>query len=571
MDYTELLERISEATDEELAEARDAIATRVDELRPDVEGGNVSEELLAELESLGEAYRQIGEQLTERETQAAGRTERAAAALALVAEPEGEQEEDTEEPAAETGEPEVVAEAEPVAAAAVKRPPMGAVSAASQQGPLPARRQEPPVAMTAAADVKGFAAGQTLTGRDQLAEAFARRLESLRRVSGGNGEMVNVATFTAPKADDARRLRKGDLAGNSRRLREQDPGALVAAGGNGGLCAPFTPDYSQNVVGSLGRPIRDALNGFNADRGGIQFRQDIAGAAFATTGFGVWTNADDALVGDDADAPDAKPHAVLACPTLVEAEVEAQTFQLEISNVTSRFDPEATRAEIDAAHIAFDRWSENRLFAKMATDSTQVTHAVALGGTRDLLAMLDQMIAYFRSFYRVRDDVPLRLVAPSWLPNLIRVDLLRAMQTSNMDYFSVKLGQIETWLSDRGVNVTYHLDGNTAAVTGPPAIAAQQYAGPLAADAAIPGFPDTAELLLYQEGKWINLDGGTLDVGIVRDSGLVEANRYRMFMEEWSNPVHRGVESFRVVCGLQPSGASVGTVPPSTTATALVD
>lgn len=570
MDYTELLGRLAEATDDELATARDAILARLEELRPIVESGNVDDPTLDELESLVDAHQQIGAQVTERETAASGRSERAAAALRLVA-PE------VEETPEEAPEEEPVAEAEPVETpepvAAAARPPLGAVSAASQQGPMP-RRQEQPVAVTAAADVQGFAAGQNLESRDQLAEAFARRLHSLRRVSGGNGEQVQVATFRAPDAPAARRLKKDDPHGNFGKMRDQEPAALVAAGGNGGLCAPFTPDYSVGVVGTLGRPVRDALSGFQADRGGIQYRKDFAGAAFGTGAFGVWTNDMDALVGDDTDPPAAKPHAVLACPAVVEAEVEAQTFQLEISNVTARFDPEATRAEIDAAHIAFDRWSENRLLAKLKALSTVIQQATALGATRDLLALLDKLIAYYRSYYRLTDLDQMRLIAPQWMQNLLRTDLERAMQTSNMDYFSVPESKFTSWLSDRGVNVTYHLDGTVADVAasgGAPAFKRQQYAGPLAANAAVPGFPDTTDMLLFQEGKMINLDGGTLDIGIVRDSGLVNNNRYRMFMEEWSNPIHKGVEAFYIVAALQPSGASVGTVPPSVTATPATD
>lgn len=567
MDYTDLLNRLNDATDDELAEAREAIIVRLGELRADVEARTVNDEQLAEIEQLGDAFRQIRETLTGRETAANERAERAAEVLGEVEPADEAPDEDTPDEGGDGGESpdgeaevEVEAPAEegervPVSAAA--RPPLGAVAARTRTRPRPT---VPPIAIRAAADISGFAAGQNLN-RDELVQAFGNRLQAIRG-KGGQGERVYVASL-ASDATDPRRLRRDDPAGNSRRIDAQDPrrGALTAAGG---LCAPFTPDYSIGVLGSSARPVRDSLAGYQAERGGISFRRNLDIAAATADASSVWTNAMDELVGDPVDAPDPKPFATVDCPAMVEAEVEAEVFQVEFSNVTARFDPESTAANVELLTAAHARWQENRLLVKLATGSTTVTSAQALGATRDLLALLNKVIAYYRSAHRLDQRVQLNLILPQWVIDLIAVDLVRAMHTSNMDYFAVAESKIVSWLTARGVNPTFHLDGNTADVTGPPAIAAQQYAGPLSAG-AVPGFPGQVEMILYVAGEWIYMDGGSLDLGLVRDSTLIGNNRYRMFSEEWNQPVFRGTESLHVIASVEPNGASVGTVAPALT------
>lgn len=239
---------------------------------------------------------------------------------------------------------------------------------------------------------------------------------------------------------------------------------------------------------------------------------------------------------------------------------------MEFSNVTARFDPEATAANIQAALVAHARWAENRLLAKLNAASTLVTYDRKLGAVRDYLAMLDQILAYYRSLHRLRSTAPLRMILPFWLLHLFRVDLMRALHTSNERYFSMPDSIIMGWFADRSVNPTWHMDGSPLAQVGAagppvvPAIAAQQYPTRLTPGSPVPGFPDQIDALLFREGKWLHLDGGSLDLGVVRDTRLIGQNRYRTFVEEWIGVAFRGIESLRVVATLQPTGGSAGTV-----------
>lgn len=589
MDYTELLARIRAAENDEarnaivaelsaddLAGVRDAIASQMDTHREAVNAGDVSPDALEELEALGAAGRAIR---AESDTRAAQAEERAAAARAVLEENGGQEpgtEEDGDPETEPTGDPEGQPTGDPetepgtedepagdarqeerVPVTAGARPALGRVSGRGTRAPAQTNPRGQRV-ITAAADT-GFSEGRNLTA-NELAQAFHNRLRAVSRAKG-SGQMVHVATF-ASEGPRERHLSAHDPIGNTLRV-EQAAGrqAIVAAGG---LCAPFTPDYSVNVTGSTQRPVRGALAGFTADRGGIMFRPPLDGAATAPEASGVWTNEMDAAVDatDEADRPDPKPYALLDCPDMVTAEVEAETFQLEVANVTARFDPEMTTAQIQAAEVAHARWSENRLLRKLANASVGITWDQQLGALRDVLAMLDQVIAYKRSVERLDSSIALRMIAPAWLQNMLRVDVLRALHTSNDQYFSVPDSLIARWFADRNVNITWHLDGEAAA-TGTPSVVAQRYGLRLTNGQPVPSFPAQLEALLFVEGEWLHLDGGELDLGVVRDSDLIGKNRYRMFREEWLGVAFRGHESLRIVADLVPNGASAGTVEPA--------
>ena len=57
------------------------------------------------------------------------------------------------------------------------------------------------------------------------------------------------------------------------------------------------------------------------------------------------------------------------------------------------------------------------------------------------------------------------------------------------------------------------------------------------------------EFALFTEGTWLFLDGGTLDLGIVRDSTLNKTNEYCMFVETFESAAFVGLESMWVNMG----------------------
>jgi len=105
-------------------------------------------------------------------------------------------------------------------------------------------------------------------------------------------------------------------------------------------------------------------------------------------------------------------------------------------------------------------------------------------------------------------------------------------------------GEIEGWLTARGVNVAWFLD-DTSFFTA-------QAAGTLA------DYPATIVWYIFAEGTWLFLDGGTLDIGVVRDSTLVGTNDYIQFTENFEGVAKVGLESIKVTTTTAVKGQTGG-------------
>jgi hypothetical protein len=101
---------------------------------------------------------------------------------------------------------------------------------------------------------------------------------------------------------------------------------------------------------------------------------------------------------------------------------------------------------------------------------------------------------------------------------------------------------------------TSSLDGTVSGIT----VNSQVYDN-AAAGAALPGFPNTIDALFFVTGTKLFLDGGSLDLGLVRVSTLNSRNRYRQFSETFEGVADRGVENLRVIMSVQPTGQTSGT------------
>lgn len=453
----------------------------------------------------------------------------------------------------------------------------GTTPAANAPAAYTAPRATNTLVAAAGLDSVGLGTGTTITEPRQLGEAFGARIDSIRRGHGrgADGEHLTVATVRTAYPED-RVLRQGAVDTNTAHVRAATgretlvaAGAAAAATGTivaaGGLCGPIDQLNDVPVIGSTARPVRDALANFGADRGGVKWREHLSFGDFADA-VGFWTMANDEAAADAAGvepyAGPEKPCAEVLCPDEAEAYVEAITLCLKFRNVSARFDPEGTAANISAAQIAHARIAENRLLSQIGALSTTVTGGEVLGALRDLLTFLDQLIAQYRSFYRLDDSIALRCVLPAWVRNLIRADLTRGM-ADELEAVAVADARIAAWFQTRGVNATWHLDGLPARVaaagvipTG--GIPAQAY-GAFTPAGAVAAFPAKIEALLWVEGDMLHLDGGTLDLGVVRDSTLNQRNEYKTFSESWEGVAHRGVEAIRGVVTTRPLGMVAGT------------
>jgi hypothetical protein len=404
--------------------------------------------------------------------------------------------------------------------------------------------------------VPGHEAGSELSTSQALAKAFVDKAKALNSPSASGRHDVARIEFTYP---EERRLDGSNELANTEKIDGANSQRAITAAG--GLCLPLEVRYDIETIGVTERPVRSALSGFQVERGGLQYRAPFD-ALSMTSGLGVWTQADDQAVVVEPPSGPRKTCFIVECPGVLEASIYSTYLCLEFANMTARFDTQWVSATTESAQVAWARFAENQLLSRLAAGSKAVQGVHQLGAVRDILLNYDRFIAYYRNRHRLSDAVPLRTIMPRWVIDLLRSDL--AMQMTNAspaELFAIAQATLENWFGTRGVNVTWHLDGLNAGVQNGVSYPAQNYAD-LAAGAGVPAFPTAVDALLYREGDWLFLDGGTLDLGLVRDSQLNLRNRYQTFMETFEGVAFVGKECLRLQLPIVPSGASSGTIDP---------
>lgn len=404
--------------------------------------------------------------------------------------------------------------------------------------------------------VPGMSAGTELSTEQALAQALLNKANALKTPGALGRHDVARVQFTYP---EERQLDGSNERANTEKIHAAtSPTAITAAGG---LCLPLETRYDIETIGVTDRPIKSALSGFQVQRGGLQYRGPFD-ALSMSTGLGVWTQADDIAVDPEDPETPRKTCYIVTCPGLLEASIYSTYMCLEFPNMTARFDEQWVSATTESSNVAWARFAENQLLSRIAAGSKAVNGVHQLGAVRDVLLNYDRFIAYYRNRHRLNTDVPLRTIMPQWVINLLMSDL--AMQMTNAspaELFGIAQSALEQWFGTRGVNVTWHLDGLAGGTQNTVVFVNQNYAD-LAAGGTVPAYPTSIDAVLYREGDWLFLDGGTLDLGLVRDSNLNARNRYQTFMETFEGVAFIGKESLRLKLPVVPSGAASGTIDP---------
>jgi hypothetical protein len=398
------------------------------------------------------------------------------------------------------------------------------------------------VSVTAGADIPGYTAGTEFSNRGEVSDAFMKRLHSIRRATGGDGEQHIIASIHADFPED-RVLHAGDQAGNWEKIQKiTSREALIAAA----VCYPLETNYSIFGSGTADRPVRDSLAVFNAERGGLRYytAPTVATGSY-TDGMGRWDqtgNTYTAASGFAAETSpvDTKPCYVVECGEETEALVEALSMCLTFDNLTTRAFPELIERHNEVALIQHARYAETYLLNELKNGGTAVTATnYNVGAAREFVAQLDGIASAYRYKYRLQPNEPMRFIAPYWFLDMLRADIAMQMPGDSLDTLALAESKINSWLSSRRINPTWSLD---SVVGGP--------------NATTGAFPSTVEWDLFVEGTWLYLDGGTLDLGVIRDSTLVGTNDYKMFTEEFIGLAKVGDESLHVTSTLQASGAA---------------
>jgi hypothetical protein len=124
----------------------------------------------------------------------------------------------------------------------------------------------------------------------------------------------------------------------------------------------------------------------------------------------------------------------------------------------------------------------------------------------------------------------LTAIVPDWIFDAMASDLAISMPGDNT--LGVTKSEIEGYLALSNVNLVASPDLN--------------YYGAQAGSAALTEWKDSFVWYLFSEGTFLFLDGGTLDLGIIRDSSLVGTNDYKMFVETFEGIAKVGIESLAI-------------------------
>jgi hypothetical protein len=396
-----------------------------------------------------------------------------------------------------------------------------------------AREESAAVAITAGADIPNVTAGSEVRDMREVAEIMTKRLHSSRNASG-DGEQSVVASIELEYPEE-RQLTMDPKLNADKIAAVVSEQAITAAGG---FCAPLEVRYDIFGLGSTVRPLKDSLPAFRADRGGIRYVEAPVLADYGTA-VGLWTAATDASPGTAT-----KPCLTVTCQDEMTAVVDAITLCLQFGNLMTRAFPELVQRNNELAAVQFARYAELRLLANIKAAGTALTAAKDLGAVRDILDQVNRAAASMRYRHRIAPETNLRFVAPSWLRDAFRSDISMQMPSGDpVEQHALADAEIAAWFRNRNINVTWTLEG-LPTFGGP-----QEGTG-----TTVVTWPDTVEWDLFPEGTFLFLDGGTLDLGIIRDSTLVGTNDYRMFMETFETVAKMGPESIHVTSTYEPTG-----------------
>lgn len=490
-------EAVDEFSREEATEARDAFRELVS-----AEDADFTAE---ELDTIAAHLDRLNTRL---EAIEAADAEKAAKLEAVRSQFHTDEEPESEEPEADepTDEPEAVEEpAEEVEVEPEKETVMASAKPAlkSLKDKIPAERKprEEPPALVASA---GEAQGQRFTDR----RSFGAYMQKAWK-GAGNGQFTvfSYGTDQEPirhryNLDDSPSRTASVLAEVQQAAQEE--GNLTASGG---FCAPAEVLYDFFNVATRSGLVQ--LPTVGAPRGSIQYPVSPTLADFiGQNGIGsVWDNSTDITPGENT-----KPVFTVDCPETAECEVAAYATILQFGNFGARFYPENVANSTALAMTAAARVVNAAAITALQGASTTVSVAGSTllgGGIVNLATVLSAQAAEYRQLYGMGLDAALDVIVPHWLDDALFADAIA--RDSTTEYQDV-IRKVRGVFGELNLRVQYVYDYQALA------------------DGF---FPTTVDVLLMAPGTAVRLDGGTLDLGVVRDSTLNATNDYQTFVEEF--------------------------------------
>jgi hypothetical protein len=301
-------------------------------------------------------------------------------------------------------------------------------------------------------------------------------------------------------------------------------GALTA---DGGPCAPGTAIYEFFNPGPDGGLLTLPVVGAPRASVTMPVSPSVADVLAEAT----W----DAAVGDEFtqemdEASAVKPCYFVPCPDTVTWKVSAFPVCLTFGNFSARAWPEMVEEYLAVSLRTMRHKVNATLIAALIDQANPVGPYPPDGGISGAISGLQALLGFYAALYRDRHRLapgaPLDVVMPHWVPDAYAADKLRRASTFS---YEGSIGEFTAALTSRGLRPQFVHDWQTLSVT--PEV----------------GFPDTADVLLFAPGSAVRLDGGTLDIGVVRDSTLNQSNNFQIFTEPFAGIAVPGYEVMEVL------------------------
>lgn len=581
MDPLQLPEDLSTLTAEELSELEAKIADRAEEI---ASADDLTDSDIDEIEALGSAKELVMAEQAQRGEAAAAKTERVEAALAKVR--SGAAADDTIDEPADDSTVEVVDEIPvPIAAAneggealSTEDPTQETevlvpdeVTTPQSAAALATRRPDAVAPKTSGRSVSfaatGFAVDPEGTQYESAAEVAAaiskKRIGMTHVAPGVSQDYVSLATYHKTFPEDRTLGAKADQNGLVMRAAARDAGALVASGA---VCAPLDPVWEKITLGeSFDADLQQAIPTVGAPQGGIRYRPyakpDISnllagvghynyGAVTDFSHVGA-TNAPVTVAGSPTGGTagalttsNPKPCATLVCIDEQECFIDAWSTCLKVDNLQGRVSPqlvEEAQADLAAAYnMAKEAWV--LAFMKSVATNIAMDMSSVDGQAAGVLIALEFAAAGYRKGHLLSSTATVQAFIERNSLSALKLDLAVACQADVFAALSMTEADVASELRRRNIEPVFYTNpvlAGGATATAANLIAAATGGGTLA---GILGGTDTIDVIMGAPGAVIELDGGTLDLGLVRDSVLNGTNDYQIFMEEWLGLCNRGIE-----------------------------
>jgi hypothetical protein len=387
----------------------------------------------------------------------------------------------------------------------------------------------------------GMEAGTPLLDRFEVARAIAETKEQLSRSTLPPGTRAFTSLAHANWQRDYAITADPEVSHGA--MWSAVHAAMPAIVAAGPCCTPLSPMYDFCRLASPKTPVEDCLPVMGAPRGGIRYIVTPDWRA-ALAGIGQQCCGDN----DDPEDPVLKPCVTVECPTLEDVTVCAVSQCVTFDNLQYRTFPELVANFLDDLAVAFAMRKEIAYLDDIHAASTAVTgFDTGYGAIRQFIFNLVLAAEAYRRRNRMAEDARLSVLAPAWVKALLAVDMVMDAE-QGMNRLAASDAEIAAFFSSWNLSVCWYADSATG----------QDQAFDLAqAAGALNFWPDAALVYLFSPGTFVRLDGGTLDVGLVRDSILNRQNNLQMFMEEWTAIAQLCPESIALTIPMCPTGAAV--------------